>query len=190
LPGVTCVLGRVQVQAGFWASLQPNGFISTFPCSFGRCPGTSGLLELPTAASVAGADSNSARSRVGVDPRHISGANNANTDSNAIYISNSSASSASSSAGGASVVIPQCGPQRKLSATNFMCGDCEAGSQDIRGVCTPCEFTNAGLVFLLLVLCCVFVAVVYTLEARQNNTGELSVALYFTQVRVCVCLYV
>jgi hypothetical protein len=38
---------------------------------------------------------------------------------------------------------------------------------------------------VLLLLTLVFVMVIYHLEARQNNTGDLSVVLYFTQVCAC-----
>jgi hypothetical protein len=92
-----------------------------------------------------------------------------------------------SSATGAADVIPQCGPLRMQSAENYMCGQCLQGYQDIGGACKACaSATNAGLLVALLAVALVFVLVIYLLEARQNNTGDLSVLLYFTQIALLI----
>jgi hypothetical protein len=127
------VLGRVEVEPGYWIRLQPSGFVTPYPCSNkqNRCPGTNGVLALPL-----------------------------NTDG---------------------VAIDQCGAVRDPSSNNVMCGSCLAPLQDVRGVCTSCD-SSISYLLLLLFLAFSFVFILHLFESRQNNTGELSVILYFTQV--------
>jgi hypothetical protein len=87
---------------------------------------------------------------------------------------------------GSASVIPQCGPLRVQSNDNYMCGRCIEGYQDINGRCKACSATNGALLVALLVIALVFVLVIYRLEARQNNTGDLSVLLYFTQIALLI----
>jgi hypothetical protein len=63
-----------------------------------------------------------------------------------------------------------------------MCGACEAGFQDIFGVCTPCEQSNGGLVFFMVLGSFALVIGIYWNESRMNNTGSLAIVFYYTQI--------
>ncbi len=84
------------------------------------------------------------------------------------------------------LTIQQCDSTRVSNSDNFMCGFCAgANYQDIQGTCVECSETNAGLVVLLLVICAVFIAIIYALS-KGNEDGTTSVVLYYTQIALLI----
>jgi hypothetical protein len=145
ITGVVCVLGLLQVNPGYWAKIEPSGFVSTLQCAQNRCPGTGGAVAL--ALQLADSTGNSS---------------NVNAE------------------------LQQCGSTRLDTPENFMCGICAGDNfQDINGECVKCSETNAGLVVLLLVICAVFVTIIYYLSAGKQ-TGTVSVVLYYTQIALLI----
>jgi len=82
---------------------------------------------------------------------------------------------------GGSDVSNQCGPHRKRSADNVLCGSCEAGSAQQGSRCVPCTKAEGGAVFGLLLSLFLLTLLLHVTAQRNRQRHTLAIATYFIQ---------
>lgn len=78
----------------------------------------------------------------------------------------------------------QCADHRAAPPSNLLCGACESGYSEWSDTCVRCDGFNVGMAVALLLLCWLYVLVIYA--TSQSSSGTFGIALYYVQTSLII----